>query len=176
MKKVTFSVLFPCMLLLCFLSSVSYAFMKGLSTEELTDASDTIIEGDVENTEAQWSKDGKTIITNAEILINTVIKGKPVQNSIKVEYTGGEVGEIGLKVSDQVTFKKGEKVLLFLRSGQSQKDSSVFSLVGKGQGKYVIDSKGIAKKSGFSIVGERGMIDNNIPSTTLIDKVKRRVK
>jgi hypothetical protein len=172
MKRILSSFTFFSFIAFCFLSSSSFAFMKGLSTEELTMASDLIIEGDIENVEAQWSKDGKTIFTSAEILISTVIRGNTIHKKLTVEYTGGEVGEIGLKVSDQITFRKGEKVLLFLKSGMSKKDGTAYNVVGKGQGKYIINSEGIAQKNGFSVAGEKGMIDNNIPATTLMEKIR----
>jgi len=174
MKKNSFAIKFLCLIVLCFLSSSSSAIMKGLSTEELTKASDIVIVGEVENTEAQWSKDGKTIFTSAYILINTVIKGMTSQARIIVEYEGGEIGDIGLKVSDQSPLLKGEKVILFLRSGKSKKDGGgAYNIVGKGQGKYLIDADGIARKSGFSIAGGKEDIDNNIPVDKLIEKINK---
>ena len=72
-------------------SSPSLAIMKGLSTEELTHASDIVISGEVENTETQWSKDGSTIVTSADIAVDTVIRGMVTPKKITVEYEGGEV-------------------------------------------------------------------------------------
>jgi len=153
--------------------SSSFAVMKGLSTEELTAASGLVIEGEVENTEALWSKDGK-IFTRATVVVNTMIKGNISQQKIPVEYDGGEIGDIGMRVSDQapVPLDKGEKVLLFLKAGKGKKDGDAYNIVGKGQGKYRIDKKGIASKSGFTIAGPKGMIDNNIPVDQLIEKIR----
>ena len=147
--------------------------MKELSTEELTKASDTVILGEVESVEAQWSNDGKTIFTSAYVAVNKAIKGKLFPANIIVEHEGGEVGDIGLKISDQPTLMKGEKVILFLRSGKSKKDGVVHNIVGESQGKYVIDANGIARKGGFSITGSKAKIDNNIPADELIEKIMR---
>ena len=68
---------------------------------------------------------------------------------------------------------KGEKVLLFLKAGKSKKDGAAYNLVGKNQGKYVVTADGIARKNGFSIEGEKEMIDNNIPVDALIEKIRR---
>jgi len=171
MKNIFFTIRFLCFIVLCFLSSSSYAIMKGLSTEELTKASDMVIVGKVENVEAQWSKDGKIIFTSAYIVIDNVIKG-PAQANITVEYEGGEIGDIGLKVSDESPLLKGEKVILFLKSGKSKKDGVAYNIVGKSQGKYVIDAYGIATKSGFSIVDKEENIDNNLPVDELIEKIR----
>lgn len=172
MKNIFFTIRFLCFIVLCFLSSSSFAIMKGLSTEELTKASDLVIVGKVEDIEAQWSKDGRTIFTSAYIVIDNVIKGT-AQANIMIEYEGGEIGDIGLKVSDESALLKGEKVILFLKSGKSKKDGVAYNIVGKGQGKYVIDVYGIARKRGFSIVGREENIDNNIPVDELIEKIRK---
>lgn len=160
------------LLMLCFLPSQSLAIMKGLSTEELTKASEIVVIGDVEDVEAHWSKDGSTIFTSASIVIGDTVKGKIYQERVTVEYEGGEIGDIGLKVSDVAPMGKGEKVLLFLKSGMSKGDGTVYNIVGQAQGKYTIDDKEIARKDGFSIVSGQDIIDNNIPVEELIKKIR----
>lgn len=165
-----------------FFDSQAGAFMVGLSTEELTRSSDSVITGEVTDTESFWSEDGKTILTNATVTVKNIIKGLSPQNTIIVEHEGGEIGEIGLKISDIAPLVKGEKVLLFLKSGDSRKfrDSrkpkasreKVHTLVGEAQGKYVIDTKGVAAKSGFSSTAGAGLIDNNLPLEDLIKIIK----
>jgi hypothetical protein len=146
--------------------------MKGMSTGELTKLSEIVIEGKVEGVEAQWSKDGKTIFTNAYIVVSNVIRGMSDQTNIIVEYQGGEIGDRGLKVSDEPTLNEGERVILFLKSGKSKKDGVAYNIVGKGQGKYVMGADGIARKSEFSIVGGEKDIDDTIPVDELIEKIK----
>ena len=173
MGKISSAILFFCIVMLCCLSSSSFAIMKGFSTEELTKASDLVIVGEVENVEAQWSKDEKTIFTSVYIVINNIIKGAKKQAIITVEYEGGEMGDIGLQVSDQSSLIKGEKVILFLKSGKSKKDGFIYNIVGKNQGKYLIGEDGVARKGGFSIIGNKDNIDNNIPVDELIEKIKK---
>jgi hypothetical protein len=158
---------------ICFLSSESPAIMQGMSTAELTEASDLVLEGDVIDVEPFWSKDGKTIYTRAVILDSYVIKGRVTQRQIVVEYEGGEIGDIGFRVSDLEPLRKGEKVILFLKTGQSKKDGHVFNIVGKGQGKYTVGNDGIARKGGFSVLSGEKLIDNNIPAGELIDKIRK---
>lgn len=165
-----------------FLNSQADTFMIGLSTEELTRSSDSVISGTVRDTESFWSEDGKTILTNATVTVENLIKGSSPQNTIIVEHEGGEVGGVGLKVSDIAPLVKGEKVLLFLKSGPSRKfrDSrtsntgreKVHTLVGEAQGKYVIDSKGLAVKGGFSSAAGAEVIDNNLSLEELIRIIK----
>ncbi len=173
MKRNLFVIKFICLITTCLLSSQSLAIMTGMSTEELTRASEIVIRGEVENVQVQWSKDGETIFTSVTIRSIDFIKGKSRLKKIKVEYEGGEIGDIGLRVSDTATLNKWEKVILFLKSGKSKKGGIVFHMVGRGQGKYTIGNDGIARKKGFSIISGEEMIDNNIPEDVLIDKIKK---
>jgi hypothetical protein len=143
-----------------------------LGTEELTRGSESVIIGEVEDTEAQWSKDGKTIFTKAFIVVNEIIRGRTLQKRIIIEYEGGEIGDIGLKVSDVAPLEKGERVLLFIKIGKSRGDGFVYNIVGKAQGKYTIDDERIARKRGFSVMGGEDIIDNNIPLDELIKKIR----
>lgn len=155
------------------LSSMSLAVMKGLGTDELTRGSESVITGEVEDTESRWSKDGRTIFTKAFILVNENIRGKILQKRITVEYEGGEIGDIGLKISDVAPLEKGENVLLFLKSGKSRSDGVVYNIVGKAQGKYTIGKDRIARKRGFSVIRGKDIIDNNIPVDELIKKIRK---
>jgi hypothetical protein len=173
MKNNLFVMLTICVVMICFLLSESSAVMHGLSTEELTRASDLVLEGVVEDVKAYWGRDRKTIFTRAVISDSYVIKGRLTQRHVEVEYEGGEIGDTGLSVSDVAPLRKGEKVILFLKAGKSMKDGHVFNIVGKGQGKYTIDRDGIARKGGFSVMGGDELIDNNIPSGELIERILR---
>lgn len=164
--KLLYIILFVC------ISSPSLAIMEGLSTEELTRSSELVIEGDVKDVTAEWSKDGKTIISRSTIITTNVIKGKIIQEVI-VEHDGGEIGDIGFHVSDVEPLRKGEKVILFLKTGESKKYGSTLKIVGNAQGKYTIGKDGIARKRGFSVINGKEKIDNNIPVEELVDKIRR---
>lgn len=172
-KKNSSFVLCFVLLLLFLLRSESPAVMEGLSTEDLTRASDLVIEGEVINVRTFWSKDGTSIISRATVLQNSVIRGHASGRHITVEYEGGEIGDIGLRVSDVAPLETGEKVILFLQAGASRVNGAAFRMVGKGQGKYSIGSDGIARKGGFSVIGARDLIDSDIPVSDLIDKIRK---
>ena len=155
------------------MSSESGALMVGMSTERLTRESELVIVGDVENTISQWSDDGKQIVTQVTITYTDVIKGKNTNRKVVVEHEGGEVGEVGMQVSDSPHFRKGEKVILFLKPEKIKEDKDIFKIVGSAQGKYTIGTDGIARKKGFSLWSDKELIDNNIPADMLIDKIKK---
>ena len=174
-SKRILTVMFLCLAFVYFLPSQASATMMGLSTEELTRASAVVISGEVEEVESHWSSDGKSIFTSASVTVKSVIRGKLDQKKIVVEHEGGEIGNIGMRVSDVSPLKKGEKLILFLESGKSKKgerNGDIHNIVGCAQGKYAIGDDGTARKSGFCIVKGSEVIDNNISVDALIDKIK----
>jgi hypothetical protein len=161
------------LLVIFFSASQSLAIMVGLTTEELTKGSEIVVMGDVEDVQSQWSADGKTIFTSASVLITEAIRGITVQTRIAVEYEGGEVGDIGFRVSDVAGLDRGENVILFLKSGTSKKNGIIYNVVGKGQGKYTVGSDRIARKKDFTLATGQEVVDNDIPVSALIEKIRR---
>jgi hypothetical protein len=155
------------------LAASSYAVMLGLSTEELTRGSEAVVEGDVQDMQSHWSEDGKTIYTSVTVVIREAIKGEASEQTIVVEHEGGEVGDIGLRVSDMAVFRKGQRVILFLKPGRS---GNVYNIVGKAQGKYDIDAQGIARKRGFTLMGGQEAVDNDIPVEALKAKIRETMR
>lgn len=170
------------------LASESHAIMVPMTTEQLTKSAQLVVRGTVTRVESHWSDDGKAIFSKAYIFVTDVIHGDDPTQEIVVEYEGGEIGDIGYRVSDSAQFEEGEDTLLFLQDAVAARNASSDTalesarsaalvrphhLVGKAQGKYSIDGAGIARKRGFSVLGEPGTIDNNIQVDKLIDKIKR---
>ncbi len=182
MKRYIADILFLCFFVAY--SSPALGVMIGLSTEELATGSDIIVVGSVKSVESMWSEDGKIIISRAKIIVNSVISGKWDKDILTVEYMGGEVGDIGLQISDVKPLKEGEKLLLFLKIKNGSKQQfgrnlapftggEVYhTIVGNAQGQYTISPEGIAKKDGFSVMQGGELIDNDIPLEVLIDKIR----
>ena len=159
-------------LCLVFASSSAFALMLGLRTEKLTRDADLIITGDVEDTESNWTPDKKLIMTTAVVSIAEVIKGKTVEKKIRVLYPGGEVGDIGMKISDEAPLRKGEQVLLFLKPEKQFSNGFSYRISGRAQGKYIIGDDLVARKHGFSVADSDELVDNNIQVETLIEKIR----
>ncbi len=165
----------------------SQAMMVGLSTKELTGNSELALVGRVEKVNSHWNADGTMIFTTAEIRVEEPLKGdaSPGQ-TVTVTCEGGEVGNMGLRVSDSATFTRGEKVIVFLepeakqvaeaRAKPHSQLGGAYKLVGKAQGKYTVDKDGIARKKGFSLAGKSESVENDIPEANLVDKIKREVR
>jgi len=154
--------------------------MVGLDTQRLTRDSDIIIVGEVECVEPYWSDDGKSIYTVVDVLVNDIIAGTSHELSIQVEHLGGMVDDIGMGVSDEPAFREGEEVLLFLRAAQGKTRRkhapAVYNVTGAAQGKYTIDTEGVAHKGGFSVLRRDKDIveqDMHIDLYDLIEKIKQ---
>ncbi len=119
------------------------ALMVRKNIEELTLQADSILIGKVKKIESQWNEEMTLIYTYVTISVSQYTKAlssaKQYQEII-VKVRGGEVGDIGLKVSDTPQFREGEEVFLFLR----MEKLPLFSVTGLFQGKYSIED-GIAK-------------------------------
>jgi hypothetical protein len=148
------------------------AMMMGLSTAKLTRDSELVVMGKVLDVRSHWADNGRKIRSTAHVQVKKFLKGStPVVQVMEVVYDGGEVGDIGMKVSDVSPLRKGEEVILFLKKGRGHTERG-YHIVGKGQGTYRVEN-GIARKGGFSIARGHEQIDNDIPVPDLIDKIKK---
>lgn len=181
-KKIILFFAFLCLLFAAVSSPVS-AVMYPMSTKQLAKQSDLVVRGEVLEIKSSWDRGKNIIFTRAKVYVYEVVKGDFKGVVINVEYPGGEVGEMGMGVSDQARLEAGEKVLLFLDAGRSfgRFFDKVYEVVGAGQGKYHIREDGIAVKGGFSVVEEadgisHDIMDNNVPMDWLIGKIKGKVE
>jgi len=126
------------LLLTEFLTSQASALMVRKSIEELTSEADSILIGEVKKIESRWNEERTLIYTYVTISVKQYTKALSSQEQIEeiiVKVPGGEVGDIGLRVSDTPQFREGEEVFLFLRS----EEVPVFLVTGLFQGKYTIE-------------------------------------
>ncbi|HXG90061.1 MAG TPA: matrixin family metalloprotease [Vicinamibacterales bacterium] len=84
------------------------------STAELTDFSDVVVTGRVQSVTFGWDSTVNSIYTYVTVDIDEVFKGAVARGPVTIKQLGGQVGEIGLAISDQPTFAVGEDVLLYL--------------------------------------------------------------
>ncbi len=119
------------------------ALMLRKSIEELTSQADSILIGKVERIESRWNEERTSIYTYVTISVSQYTKALSIANQFEeiiVKVRGGEVGDIGLRVSDTPEFRIGEEVFLFLK----MENLPLFSVAGLFQGKYTIED-GIAR-------------------------------
>lgn len=119
--------------------------------EELTEESTHIIIGEVEQIRSEWNEEETMIFSYVTISVEAYLKGNSKGRYVTVRHQGGEVGDIGVGVSGEPDFAKGEKVKAFLRL----ETSGEFSVVGGGQGKISLTKSGAVELSpaGYSYTG-----------------------
>lgn len=176
------------LLALAFLTlNSSQALMIKLSLQRLTIGSDAIILGEVENIQCEWSLDRQIILSVATLQIHEILKGDFSSSKIFIQYPGGTVGEISLKVTDMPSFYRKEKVLVFLKSITDMTDMNnsplvafnilpAFKVFGNAQGKYFIDAKAMAKRSGYYSIAQDGDPDRTLSLTELKARIKSILK
>ena len=157
------------LLLTGFLASQTSALMVRKSIEELTSQADSILIGEVKKIESQWNEERTLIYTYVTISVKQYTKALSRQEQIEeiiVKVPGGEVGDIGLKVSDTPQFREGEEVFLFLRS----EEVPVFLVAGLFQGKYTIEEGRVKNR----ILGLEVPLDSFISQIKgILQKAKR---
>jgi len=156
--------------------------MVKLSLQDLTNAADAIVLGEVKKIQYEWSMDRSVILTVVTLKIQEVWKRDFYDNQILIQFPGGKIGDIGLKVSDMPTFQKKERVLVFLKSIKNINDSKnspsvslnllpAFSVFGYAQGKYSVDGNGVAHKSEYDLVSKDSEPDSILSLSELKTKI-----
>ncbi|MBF0337084.1 MAG: hypothetical protein HQL05_04560 [Nitrospirae bacterium] len=165
------------------LNTTATGVMIGLTNEELTRQSSLVVMGNVVDKQSFWNTEGTTIYTGVTINVKEVVRGETSPETITVRYEGGEIGDVGLRVSDTPQFEKGEDVLVFLSpvanvSGKGVSDTSgTFYVVGSGQGKYSVEMNAIATRGGFSVINDnKGKALKNVIGLNELKEQIRSVK
>ncbi|MBF0537647.1 MAG: hypothetical protein HQL03_05245 [Nitrospirae bacterium] len=150
-----------------------------ISTDDLVKASEVVVRGVVEQTKSEWNQKAGTIVTRAHLKVTQLIRGNLKAKSVAFEYEGGTVGDLTLQLRDVVSVVKGEDVIVFLRpikgNNTDKGNEGVFLVHGDKQGKYTVKD-GIAIKEIDYIEGNPAVIDNNLPVSTLIKKIRGVMK
>ena len=121
---------------------VSATIIRQLSLEQMVEAADTIVVGEVVEVESAWEK--RRIYTHVRIAVEQSLKGEPTAE-LSIRLLGGSVGDVEMIIAGQPTFKPGEKTLLFLRA-QGQGQGRMHYMVGMAQGKFTVELDREGKK------------------------------
>ena len=125
------------------LVSMGSALMVEISLDDLVRESQSVLTGNVKAIRCAWNEEKTEIYTYVTISVSDRVKGGDGQKEIILRHLGGEVGEIGMGVSDAPKFEQGQDVLVFLGPPD---DEGVSEVVGACQGKYTIESGQVLEK------------------------------
>jgi hypothetical protein len=133
-------------------AGVSFGTMRKLELKELTAQATHVITGTVLSVVSGWTPE-RSIETKVRVAVDRCLMGAPGLGAVELAIPGGEVGGLGLAVSDMPKFVEGTRVLLFLAMG----DTRPARVVGLHQGKFTlkqgrIAENGLAEDEFLSIV------------------------
>jgi len=123
----------PLLVLLLAAPAVAATFVA-TSVEETARSSEAVVRGRVLSTASRFTRDGRGIVTEAEIGVDAVWKGEAAA-TVRVVVRGGRVGSIAQWVDAAATFEQGEEVVVFLAGG----GGGVFRVMGQALGKYRVN-------------------------------------
>lgn len=152
-------------LLTGFLATQGVALVVKKTIEDLTYEADSILIGKVEEMKSQWNSEKTLIYTYVTVSVTEYVKRIPEMEEpkqITVKILGGEVGDMGLKVSDTPEFAEGEKVFLFLNIERLP----IFRVAGLFQGKYTIEDGKVKNK----------VLEREIPLNNFIGQIEEIMK
>ncbi len=106
-----------------------------VTTEEMVDVADYIVDGVVTEVAARWTTSKSRVVTDVSVQITGSLKGAANKSQrIVVSMPGGRVGPVVTKAIGAPIFKKGREVRLFL----NYKESFGYVVVGGARGKYEV--------------------------------------
>ena len=129
-RSTALRVLLSAAVLLCLPASATTLLKVDLP--ELSHSADVIVHGTVRRMESRWSGDRRLIVTDVEIQVTEALKGQ-ASGTVLVTQRGGQVGDIGQKVSGLASFSPNEEVVVFL-----ERRGPAFQVSGMAQGKYKV--------------------------------------
>ncbi|MCS6914579.1 MAG: hypothetical protein RMK29_09625 [Myxococcales bacterium] len=153
--------------------SLEASVLLPLSTAQLVARAERIVVGTVVGQESHWVDGGSAIVTDVRIRVTRAVLGAQEGEIITVRRLGGTVGEIGMRVFGEASFRDGEEVLLF-----AERRGGAYYSVGMTQGTLHITQQGGRRMAqmalgGAEIVGRSGVAPVVRPLEEVLDEVRR---
>jgi hypothetical protein len=131
------------------LTAPVFASSAPMSDLELVQGSSLVVDANVHRLTPHWNDEHSLIFTTVDLDVSrTLYSRRPsAVTSLQVEVLGGEVGGVGLVVTDTPTFRTGERVLVFARTTAGGR----FTVAGGPSGVLGIDAAGIVAGRAMSV-------------------------
>jgi hypothetical protein len=131
----------PLLFLLAVAIPASAATFVTTSVEEAARSSEAVVRGRVVSAVSRVTPDGRRVVTDVELAVDSAWKGAPGAK-VRVVVPGGTTPKLGMFVDAAPTFTPGEEVVVFLgRQGTG------WRVMGQALGKYRVD--GVAAAPGL---------------------------
>jgi len=116
------------------ISFLSFGQMLPLSDQQLINSSEKIVSGTILSSKAKWVNNGKYIYTFSRLKVEKVYSGYvKIGDTVSIVVPGGydPVKDIGMQVSEQAVFEKGEETVVFLVKAEGECDAIDYSFLKK---------------------------------------------
>lgn len=117
-----------------------------MNSTDMEEKASHVLVGKVENIESHWDEERGSVYTYVKVYVEERLKGTTQDEYVVIKHRGGEIGNIGLLVSDEPRFLLGEKVKVYLKL----EASGEFTVLDGWKGKISLVSPA---SSGFSYSG-----------------------
>jgi hypothetical protein len=127
---------------LCMALAALAAVPAGASTflyvpqEELVAQAQAVVQGRVVEVNSFWNRQGTAILTEAVVEVEDTLLGRDVSH-VRLITFGGEVGGYGIEAHGFPTFRKGQRLLVFLEPARAGEDGA-HRVLGYRQGQFEI--------------------------------------
>jgi hypothetical protein len=119
-----------------FLASAAFGTtLLAVDLPTLSHSAELIVVGTVRASAPRLTLDGRRVITDTEIQVSEVLKGKADGPTVVVMQAGGIVGDIGQRVEGTARFTVGEEVVVFL----DRRGADRFAVTAMSQGKFKVE-------------------------------------
>jgi hypothetical protein len=143
-----------------------------MELDELVEASDSIVQGEVESVQSRWEH--RQIFTYVTIGIADPIKGSR-SRTVVVRQLGGKVGSLVATVPGMPEFVRGDEVILFLKDS----GNGTYHVVGMNQGRYLVSDRfAVSNLSGVDLFGSKAGVVRGGSTATRVEvrSFKRRIR
>lgn len=127
-----------CSLVLVLGMCTGHAAMRKLPMADLARKADTIVLGTVIQQESAWNTQHTVIYTDVTLAVERALTGNPGE-LVTLRITGGKVGGLGMRTSNDAEFYEGERVIVFLDTRAVPS-----TVVGMQQGKFTVKDDMVA--------------------------------
>jgi hypothetical protein len=93
---------------------LGFSSQQPITLQEKTANADLIVVGKVTDVQCRWDEPKTLIHTYVSVSIEEIVKGQSPNDKITITMPGGEVGNLIAAMPGMPSFRKGERVLLFL--------------------------------------------------------------
>lgn len=125
--------------------------------EDLATTNDTIVLGEVLDAKSYWNADGTFILTDVQVSVVELLKGRDTHGEITVTLLGGTVGDLTALILGGAELTPGQAYLLFLAEADLPGVQGVRTVRDHSQGVFDIvlrqgDLRAVSQASRFPLV------------------------